>query len=602
MIVFALLGATTYIIYSQVLLPNLLTLERQEINANVLRIVHALENEQQHLSRIVNDWSAWDDTYDYIINHNIEYEASNMIDSTFPINKINLLYLLDNSGAKVWGKVVAEDFETAVVIQPFDQDLFSADFPMRQYASEQTALHEQQITGLLMTGAGPMICAARPILAGSGSGPSHGTLIMGRLLSDELIQEISLLTNIKYKLELLTNRNTHYEEDELSGVEGATRITYQAQGEVLLASTIYADLFDSPALEITVYEQREILHQGLKALRMALTLMFIGISFALVLMLLTLQKSVVTPINRLTRELLSRREDSQPLVTMNIGARASHELCLLTEEFNLLLENLDGKNTQLGEVNFSLMNEAKKLKEAQANLRNLDQLKSEFISTAAHELRTPVTSIMGFTELLSDQDMLAPFSAEQKQDFLKEIYDNSERLTKLIDDVLDVSRIEAGQSIPLDKQTLSIETLLDKTIKHFMLKAKHQISLDIKPEVPETLMFDEHRISQVMENLLSNAVKYSPQESRVSIVVERDGDRCKIAVIDQGIGMTEHQVARVFDKFYRADASDTAIRGLGLGMSIVKQIIEDHGGAIWVDSVLDEGSRIYFTLPIDPTV
>jgi len=208
MSVFALLGATTYIVYSQVLLPNLLTLERQQINANVLRVVHALKNEQQHLSMIVNDWSTWDDTYDYIINKNPEYESSNLIDSTFPINKINLLYLLNDSGSKVWGKAVAEDFETALVIQPFDQDLFSADFPLQQYASEKTTLHEQQISGLLMTSAGPMICAARPILASNGNGPSHGTLIMGRIFERRI--DTGNFSFDKYCLQSQANNKPQY--------------------------------------------------------------------------------------------------------------------------------------------------------------------------------------------------------------------------------------------------------------------------------------------------------------------------------------------------------------------------------------------------------
>ena len=88
------------------------------------------------------------------------------------------------------------------------------------------------------------------------------------------------------------------------------------------------------------------------------------------------------------------------------------------------------------------------------------------------------------------------------------------------------------------------------------------------------------------------------QPSEISILAEREGHHCKVTVVDQGIGMNEQQVARIFDKFYRADASNTAIRGLGLGMSIVKQIIKDHGGAIWVDSSLGEGTKVYFTLPI----
>lgn len=242
--------------------------------------------------------------------------------------------------------------------------------------------------------------------------------------------------------------------------------------------------------------------------------------------------------------------------------------------------------------------EERKLKEIERDqFEQIDILKNEFISTAAHELRTPVATIMGFTELLSDPELIGPVSEAQRDEFLGEIYENSERLNKLVDEILDISRIESGQKIPLDKKLLSTKEMLEKVVNRFKLKANHQLILDIRPGVPEKLEFDAHRIDQVLENLLSNAIKYSPKESTITIVVEGDDNHCKATIIDQGIGMTNEQKARMFDKFYRANNSNTAISGLGLGMSIVKQIIEDHGGTIRVDSESGKGTRVCFTLP-----
>jgi PAS domain S-box-containing protein len=238
-------------------------------------------------------------------------------------------------------------------------------------------------------------------------------------------------------------------------------------------------------------------------------------------------------------------------------------------------------------------------KKALTALLKSDQLKSEFISTAAHELRTPVSSIMGFAELLLDQTMTGSLRAEQKQDFLNVILENCERLDKIVDDILDVSRIEDGRSIPLDRKPTSIATLLTKVVNRFRLNATHQLELEIKPGTPDAVMLDVHRISQVLDNLLSNAIKYSSNGSTVSIIAEGDDRHCQVVVADQGIGMTQQQIAHIFDKFYRADASNTAVKGLGLGMSIVKQIIADHGGAIWVQSSPGAGCRVYFTLPTD---
>lgn len=230
-------------------------------------------------------------------------------------------------------------------------------------------------------------------------------------------------------------------------------------------------------------------------------------------------------------------------------------------------------------------------------LKKMDLVKSEFISIAAHELRTPVSTIMGYTELLSDQSMIDTFNEQEKRGFLSTIYESSERLDKIVDDILDVSRIESGQRIQLQKKPLSIKTFLEKILNRFSLKSNHNLILKVSPEVPERLEFDESRIEQVMENLLSNAIKYSPEQSQIIIVVEADNYRCSVTVTDQGIGMSDEQKDRICDKFYRADTSDTAVHGLGLGMSIVKQIVDDHAGKILIDSKLNEGTRVCFTLP-----
>jgi len=592
LIVFTLLGGTTALVHQQILLPSFLDLERKHIDSNVQRVIHALDNETHHLSLITSDWSTWDDTYEYIEDHNSGYETSNLVDSAFTANQINLIYLLDNSGHIIWGKVFADDFATPIVIQPFDQDRFPADFPLLQYQSDQTPLNEQLISGLVMTSVGPMLCSANPILDSNANGPSRGTLIMGRLLSAELIQQISQLTGIDYKAKSISG------SDQSSMAQRSGSITYQESENSLTASTLYTDIVGKPALEITVYEQRDIFEQGAKALRISLILMISGITSVLALMMLMLQKSAVSPINKITRNIVTWHQTKQPWKNIE-GACVTKEISTLSEEFGQLIESLDNKNSQLVETNLTLVSEARKLKEAEAFLKNLDQLKSEFISTAAHELRTPVASIMGYIELLSDPEMSKSFSENQRSDFLNEIFESSERLTKIIDDILDVSRIESGQSIPLDIQPVSTETLLRKVANQFKMKAKHQITLEIGSWVPETIEVDAHRLNQVMENLLSNAIKYASPNSEILVSAEREGHYCKVSVVDKGIGMTEQQTARVFDKFYRADASNTAIKGLGLGMSIVKQIIEDHSGTIWVESSLGEGTKVYFTLPLE---
>ncbi len=236
---------------------------------------------------------------------------------------------------------------------------------------------------------------------------------------------------------------------------------------------------------------------------------------------------------------------------------------------------------------------------AERALAQMDRMKSEFISMAAHELRTPLAAIMGFTELVRHPEQFGPFTPAQTGEFLDEIYDRGEALEKIISDLLDISRIESGKPIDLDLQEVSLAMIFGRAVEFFRAHfANHTFILDLPEDAAElTIRADRYRINQVLENLLSNAAKYSPKGRQVILRCRKLPDAWEVSVIDQGIGMTPEQVERIFDKFYRADASNTAVGGLGLGMSIARQIVETHGGRIRVNSVKDEGTTIFFTLP-----
>ncbi len=238
-------------------------------------------------------------------------------------------------------------------------------------------------------------------------------------------------------------------------------------------------------------------------------------------------------------------------------------------------------------------------KAAERTLVEMDRMKSEFISTAAHELNTPLSTMMGYTEFLRNPEEFGSFTEEQRKDFINEVYDNGEALSRIIQDLLDIGRIERGDPIPLVLQEVDFMEVLSKKVKSFMThNAGHTFRLDL-PSNPTKSIFliDRHRINQALENLLNNAVKYSIEGGEIIIKGRAQKDGWEVSVEDQGVGMNPDQLSRVFEKFYRADASNTAISGLGLGMSIVKQTIEAHGGSIRVESVEGQGTTVIFSLP-----
>lgn len=238
-------------------------------------------------------------------------------------------------------------------------------------------------------------------------------------------------------------------------------------------------------------------------------------------------------------------------------------------------------------------------KKAEAARRLFDRAKDEFISTAAHELRTPLTSMIGFAELLHDDLERGQFTAEETSEFTRTICAKGEVLARIIDDLLDVSRIQRGIPLPLHCQPENLPELIEQTVRQYeRIKPQHHFVLDVAPQLPATISCDRDRMAQVLENLLSNAVKYSPTGSTVTTMVTVNGEKVRVTVADQGIGMTPEQLERVFEKFYRADTTDTAVGGLGLGMNIVRQIVASHGGTIAVESTPGAGTRVSFTLPV----
>jgi len=238
-------------------------------------------------------------------------------------------------------------------------------------------------------------------------------------------------------------------------------------------------------------------------------------------------------------------------------------------------------------------------KRAEQTLLRFDSTKNEFISTAAHELRTPLTSIQGYAELLAQQ--WPAFPDEKKREFAGEIFNATQGLAKITDDLLDISRIETGRPLPMCFAMVDPRELLQRNLAHFRLNAP-QLQFELHDRLPAGLQLygDQQRLQQVLVNLLSNAAKYSPNGSTVHVRVGQEQQELRLDIEDSGIGMTREQLTQVFDKFYRADASNTGAPGLGLGMSIVKTIVDAHRGRININSAPGQGTRVSVRLPLTP--
>jgi PAS domain S-box-containing protein len=226
--------------------------------------------------------------------------------------------------------------------------------------------------------------------------------------------------------------------------------------------------------------------------------------------------------------------------------------------------------------------------------KELNNKKDEFISVASHELRTPLTSIKASLQFLSTLINKGDDLGKVKH-FLNKADSNINKLTRLIGDLLDVSRIEEGQ-LMLNRSDFNISKLIDEATEQFNLSGTYEIIIQGRKDL--MINADIQRIEQVLVNLLNNAIKYAPDSKRILINIEVETNMTKVSVQDFGIGISKEKLPYLFDRYYRVENMDNQFSGMGIGLYICDEIIKRHGGAIGVESVLQKGSTFWFSIPV----
>lgn len=232
-------------------------------------------------------------------------------------------------------------------------------------------------------------------------------------------------------------------------------------------------------------------------------------------------------------------------------------------------------------------------------LRRLEKIRKDFVANVSHELRTPLTSIKGYVEALLDGGKDDP---DTTVNFLTIILKQSDRLNLILEDLLELSKIESGRVL-FKEEPLDLRSLVERTlsmIKPLADKKRHTLISRVDDRLPP-IAGDEGRLAQVLTNLLDNAVKYTPEQGTITVTARSLPDRMvELAVTDTGLGIPEQDRPRVFERFYRVDkARSRELGGTGLGLAIAKHIVEGHGGQVWVEAHTPKGSRFVVRLPVD---
>ena len=284
----------------------------------------------------------------------------------------------------------------------------------------------------------------------------------------------------------------------------------------------------------------------------------------------------------------SIKENSNINNLMGIG----RDITQTINDQNKILE-LDEKLT---EANRLILIERQRSTYSKSMLEELNRLKNEFMSSISHEMRTPLASIIGFSETI-DTDTQMP--VEMRKEFNKIILKEGKRLARLINDVLNITKLEGGE-IKLEKKRVDIVKLIEKIIKEIkpnIIKKEIKLTTDL-PNDESILIIDEDKIYQILFELLNNAIKFTPKGGRITVIGQTLYKEFEIIISDTGVGIPEKDISFVFQKFYRAERNESETEGAGLGLVFVKQIVDLHKGFISIQSNAGKGTSFNIKLPL----
>lgn len=606
--IIVLLSVMMYFSSRYFLIRSALEIERQEVFKDTQRAINTLMNEADALATFVNDYSAWDDTYDYMETHDESYIASNLVAETYITSHLNIFLLVDTEG-----KIChAANFDLIhKTFNPMPKDLLEHCVP-----SDILLRHESTNSvhrGILLLEEGPLLIASRPVVTTAQQAPIRGTLIMGRMLDDTITKRLSNITQSTlafYRVEhpgMPEDARTALEQ--LSSANPFTLV--QGNNERMLAYGLLDDIYGQPALLLRIELHRTFYQQFVSGLRYLMFNIF-GIAAIICLFILFLLDQMV--LNRLLRlnSFIKSIRAGKDLKT-RVAIPGNDELTHLAGSVNNMLEQLEA-DIKAQEAAEEALRKAKD--ELELSNKHLEQsidhanqmamlaevankAKSEFLAGMSHEIRTPMNAIIGFSEVLQDQ-FFGPLNSKQLE-YLNDILESARHLLNLINDILDLSKVEAGKTT-FDPSPVRIANVLRGSVIVIKEKAfKHGIHLDVSiPPELETLecIADERKVKQILFNLLSNAVKFTPDGGSINITLEQENGNLLIRVSDTGVGIAPAHHKLIFDTFYQVQGGVRGkTPGTGLGLSLTRRFVEMHGGRIWVESVPGKGSTFSFTLP-----
>lgn len=557
-------------------------LEQQQMRADVARVQNTIAADLDQLAMVTGDYAHWDDTYTFVAQPTAAYIENNLYDKVFVDLKINTVVVVNLAGQIVFHKAVDLPTLRALPAPPSLLGLLAADSALLQRQGS-----DGLVSGVVDLPEGMMLVAAKPIITSLDEGPPRGTLIFGRYLDDAKVRQLSTLVQLPFALVPRDGAPPEPAATLALGEPGSVQVA-PLSDDLIAGYTALVDIDKQPVALLRVTTSRAVMQQGQRGITaVAWSLSVAGAVFILVV-LLALERLVLRRLSRLSRsvEAIGTRGDANQRVV----AVGRDELGRLGGAINAMLAALEQAQA---ERLLSLEERARIEQE-----RTAINAKRDLLATVSHEMRTPLTPIRGYTDLLLDPDG-DPLTPDQRE-YLQIIRTSALYLGLLIEDLLEFGRVEDNvtklslSAVRLPELVAEAVDLLRPAIE----RKRIRVNVALPSSLP-AIEADRKRIAQVLVNLLSNAIKYTQCDGSVAVRAATLEDRVMLEVADTGVGLAPDQVQQLFTRFYRADnLLSHEAGGAGLGLSIAHAFVVLHGGTITVQSQQGVGSVFRVTLPL----
>ena len=570
-----------------ILLERFAQLERDQVRVNMDRVLNAVENSLDGLQATAKDYGNWDDTYAYLAAPSEAYIKANFVDATFTNLKLEVLVLADAHGRVVYSQGFDMDKKEMVPVPEASLALFaSSGF----YAPGLLAGPSAGRRGLLLTGAGPLLVVAKPVLTSEEKGPAKGVIIMGRFLDADEVKDLAALTLLDVSLCPLAELPVSLAvidkglRSPAMGMPVAVRVL---SGSVIEGLTPVRDMTGAPIGAFRLTMDRQLYEKGVTGTLVFLAILVLGGVFFAAVFGVILERTVLGRLARLSAEVAPIRTDKD--LSRRVRVQGKDEIAALENSINGMLDGLERSDRENHAI-------AAELQAARDAAEAASTAKGQFLATMSHEIRTPMNAVLGLTELALEATPPARMAS-----YLGDIRKASLHLMSLIEDVLDFSKIEAGK-LELEHAPFCLAEVVAEVEVLFRGAARAKgltLSTRLGEGLPAWVMGDSLRLRQVLANLVNNAIKFT-SKGTVSLEVSPSGQGVRFAVRDTGIGIDPALRETVFQPFAQADSSTTRLfGGTGLGLTISRELTQRMGGELAFTSQPGAGSLFAFTLPLE---